>query len=427
MDYAILEASETEPTGAGLCVESMLTLQGGQYINVGVNIRRANKDRPEHFSWDLYERQIDNARRWAVILSDTSLTGCHYLVDGATAILHLSLAWLVSGHVQYAPRHAMTKLQIPATSSPASAYDALVNPGNRMVELIWSGTNESWWRFENLAQEYFHVLEQIHDRVSIRNPSEIEVSLTSREIVGFDIIDLLLETGPIFPRTRKLESGAHDWLALSLKLKTVNILACNLGELIKPIIQDPSTIGCRLRNAIPTVLDYLGVTLSTLKSIISRHCRHTDFALHLTDGMYLNDPWSHFRQCACTETSLSRCTNVVSKLVSSRGSAGSVSRTPRIYEAYPDGALIFGSHGSTLTNIVNWFGHKEDNTLDTRRRKSSNSQATPIERPSSDSGVDVDSMKISSSYPSQQLDLLQIIPRREGPIKRAAKRLWKRH
>ena len=377
-------------------------------------------------SWNLYERQIDTASRWAVVLSDTS-TGCHYLVDGATAILHLSLAWLLSGHVRYAPKSAIDNLEIPAINSPETAYNALVDVSNRKLELVWSGINQSWWCFENLAQEYFHILEQLHDRVSIRNASESEVHIRNHEIIGFDITDLLLETGPVHPRTRKLQSGAEDWLALSLKLKTINILGSNLGDLIKPMPQDRDvTAKCRLRDAFPPEQDYLSVILPTVESITGRHCEHTDFALHLADNMYLSDPWSYFTKCACNQTSLSQCTNLVKRLASSRGSAGIVSDKHRIYEVYPHGALIFGSQGGTLRNIVTGNRHKQEYNLTTQRSKSSNSQATTtVERPPSDSGVDVDSMKISSSYPSQQSDLGQITPRREGAIKRAAKRLFK--
>lgn len=398
----MIEASETTPTGAGVCVESMLTLQGGQYINVGINIHRATKDRPEHLSFDLYERQIDAASRWAVALSDTR-RDCHYLVDGATAILHLSLAWLLSGHVRYAPKGAVDLLRISATNTPESAFYALLHSENRKVKLLESKVNQCWWTFENLAQEYFHIIEQIHNRVSIRDTSAIEVNFANREIIGFDIMDLLLESGPVHPRSRKLQTGSHDWLALSLKLKTVNILASNLGDLVKPMSHSQTTASeCGLRDGFCRGLDYLAVTLSTLKSVIGRHCEHTDFALHLADCMYLRDPWSHFTRCACKQTGLDQCTILAKRLESSKGSAGIVSRSHRIFEVYPDGALIFGSRCGRFKRAIKRDRHEGPPTMVTERGQDSTTKRARAETHSSDSGIDVDSTGISSTSESPQ-------------------------
>jgi len=415
VDFTVMEESESNAIGGGICVDTTLALQAGQYINVGVNIHRWSKDRHEYLSWNLYERQIDSASRWGVVLSDTR-KDCHYLLDGATAILHLSLA----------PKSVIEKLRVPSVSSPETVFQALLDPETRKVELLWSESSQVWWRFGNLAQEYFHIIEQIHDRVSMRSTSDIEIGITRHELVGFDIMDLLLESGPVFPRARKLRSGSEDWLKLTLKLNTINILGSNLGDLIKPISQDPSvTTTCWLGDSFPPGQDYLGVTLPTVKSITGRHREHTDFALHLADRMYLSDPWSYFADCVCKQKTSSQCTSLVKKLASSRGSAGTVSRSHRIYEAYPYGALIFGSHESTLKNIANRIGPKDDNNLSTQQSQSSTSEATRADRPSSDSGVDVESTATSSSYPSQQSDLGQSTPRRDWAIKRAAKKLWK--
>jgi len=421
-----MEESTSKAVGSGICMDSMLALQAGQYVNVGINIHRGTKDRPERLSWDLYERQIDSASRWGVVLSDTR-KDCHYLVDGATAVLHLSLAWLLSGHVRYAPTGLLDKMRIPAASSSETVFRTLLDPENRKVELLWSESSQAWWRFENLAQEYFHIIEQINDRFSIRNTSEIQIGIRKRELIGFDIMDLLLESGPVFPRRRRLRPGAKDWLALTLKLKTINILGSNLGDLIKPMPLDQSaTSTCRLRDTFPHGQDYLGVSLPTVKSIIGRHREHTDFALHLADSTYLSNPWSYFANCVCKQTSLSQCTHLVKKLASARGPAGTVSRTHRIFEAYSHGALIFGSRGSRFKSIVMRDRHKEDYNLSTPRSRSSNSKATRAKRPSSDSGVDVHCTDISSSYPSQQSNLDRTAPRPERTIERAARRFWKR-
>ena len=424
-----IEESESRLTEPGVCMDSKLSLQAGQYLFVGVNIRRGTKDQPEYLSWDLYERQIDTVTRWGVTLCDTH-RGRHYLVDGASAILHLCLAWLLSGHIRYAPKNVIAKLKIPTSSSPDAAYNALIDLENRKAELLWSEKNKSWWRFENLAQEFFHILEQIHDRVGCRNKSEIELSFASGELIGFDAMDLLLEHGLIRPRTRKLQPNAASWLALCGKLNTINILGSNFGELIKPVPQNQTASGgCGLRDAFPPGLDYLAVTLPTLKNITGRHREHTENSLHLVENLYLSNPWSYFAQCLCQQSMLSQCTNLVKRLNSSKSSDGAVSRTHGIYAAYPNGALIFGSHREGFSQRAKRKRQEEECSISAGPSQDSRSQDSPSETHSSDSGVDVASTGISSASdlsPSQRAVSGQASPPHQWSFKGAAKRCRQR-
>lgn len=176
-------------------------------------------------------------------------------MDGATAILHLCRAWLSPKHIPYGAKDKVASIWSPQyRNSLDASYETLMNDDNRKLQLLVatesttkrvkiSGTNaitesteitETSWCFENLAQQMFHILEQVRDRTKSRNPSTIDLHLKNRTLVGFDFLDLLRENGPVQPLSRQLQHGADEWLNMCTKLGTINLLSSNFGELIRP-------------------------------------------------------------------------------------------------------------------------------------------------------------------------------------------------
>ncbi|KAF2764695.1 hypothetical protein EJ03DRAFT_262861, partial [Teratosphaeria nubilosa] len=86
----------TKPPGPGVYLEPATTISLGsftKFVPLSLKIQRGRKDTPEYLQPGKYPQMIDHAMRWKVLLSDTRFRR-HWLIDGASALLHLIRAWL---------------------------------------------------------------------------------------------------------------------------------------------------------------------------------------------------------------------------------------------------------------------------------------------------------------------------------------------
>ena len=121
--YANIGWSDSVEPKKSIFAETAVTITGGKFVNVGTKILLGRKDSPQHTQPVHYEHQVELASYWNVILSDTS-TQRHWILDGATAILHLCHAWLASTRIRYANREKAREIWYPpGQASPDTAYE----------------------------------------------------------------------------------------------------------------------------------------------------------------------------------------------------------------------------------------------------------------------------------------------------------------
>ena len=413
-EYDYIDQSDSTETSAGVCAEAAFTISGGKFLNIGFKICRGSNDQPEYLSSNNFNRDMIAASRWGVIMTDTN--DCrHWLIDGATAILHLCRASLSDKLVPEAPSGKAEELSALTSGQefmdccgPELSRKILMDPQIRALRLSIRKieTNvevteneqgqrmekpkniENWQNFEDLAREMYQFLQQIHDRTSKRDPNTLDLQFRKSVIVGFDIMDLLLENGAIAPRSRKLIAGAENWLDLSLKLGTINILCSNLGELIKPVTQGQSRATlCGRRATMPVGRDYLAASLTVLQTIIKKnHPKHSPNAVQLADGFYWTEPSSYFEPCDGCSARKNKCSLLVSGSSSSLRSK-TLHPTHEVFEKVLNGAIIFGYEPNKLTKDGK------------RTRKSECSHELKSQRKTqpADSGIDVGSSGPSSN------------------------------
>lgn len=80
-DYDNIGFSGSKQTTPGFNAEAAFTLTAGKFVGVNAKFQRGTKDKPERLSTENYLKNVDEATRFKVIISDAD-TKQHWLADG---------------------------------------------------------------------------------------------------------------------------------------------------------------------------------------------------------------------------------------------------------------------------------------------------------------------------------------------------------
>ena len=358
---------------------------------MGVNgkFQRGNKDKPEWLKTENYVKNVDDATRFKVILSDSD-TEQHWLADGCSVILHLTRAWLSGNHTRNAPKGIVIESATTAVG-PDGSYGTLMSDENRKLPLYIDKhtckgkesvpvkgsqsppekpvSESAYFLLEDQAQYYYHWLEQIRDRMVLaRHSPEIDLIRQGNTVVGFEFIDLLREKR-VEPCTMQLGNGARAWRQYAEDWDAINIIGAGFGELLRPnTVQGTSANGCGRDLAAPLGRDYLMAPLCVLREGIDRF-RHTRDCAQLSRGLYWSDTEKCFGSCPCLNSRPRRkCQSHINNLQSgftTRPKQNQSTRLPDVFRDRASGAIIIGSH--SLAKLPPTAGQKRalpvENTL----------------------------------------------------------------
>ena len=292
------------------CALEKFSISGGKVISAGVSFAKGNKDTPLYLSHtSTYLQEIHFARNVYVVIYDT-LDRRDWLVDGASALLHLVRTQLTSS-----PYNTMSLLQIsefrhanPHHGANA-AQKALADTHNRLLAI--SEDTESWeettrevtrggenkkvekkskattWRFQDLVKQTWRILEQIHDHQTklLASPG-IGLRGTDRDkLEGFGFRDIVEGENPLQPRVAILKPSGRGWVDFTRSLGAINLLGRGFGELITPA-EDAKNNLCSAWKHVPKDRDYLTACVSTLEEICTKRGDCDANPLELTQGIY---------------------------------------------------------------------------------------------------------------------------------------------
>jgi hypothetical protein len=373
-DYENIRYSGSEQTNPGISAEAAFTLTAGKFVGVNAKFQRGNKDKPEMLRTENYVKNVEEAARFKVILSDSD-TKQHWLADGCSVILHLTRAWLSGRYARNAPEGIVIESATTA-AGPSRSYATLASGKNRQIPLYIDkytcegkesvpaeGSQDSqptvpapeeptskhaYFLLEDQAQYYYHWLEQILDRMDrVRKAPEIDLIRQGNNVVGFEFVDLLRES-TVMPHTLHLDNGARAWHEYAENWNAINIIGAGFGELLRPTpIQDANAGGCGRDLAAPRGRDYLMAPLCVLKEGIDRF-RHTRDCAQLSHGQYWFDAERCFGNCPCRSSrSHRKCQSHINHLQSTftaKSQQNLSTRLPDVFSDRANGAIIIGTH-----------------------------------------------------------------------------------
>jgi hypothetical protein len=363
---------------------SSLSINGGTFLTVGTTFNIGRKDlTPALKSSEAraYDSQIQDASDMTVLLYSTR-DRRGWLIDGASALVHLSRAWLTSKSAEHKNPEAIRQLhytednggrdstielfrankeikifedtaEIQETSvagesaseqeypSTDSGYVSLSNKSISQFKQLTKRTT-SQWTYKALVIDSWRNLEAMKAKIDHlkRQGPEIRVRLPSRNptLTGWDVSDFLLGRSPLEPRFVELESESKSWNKFVKEISSVPLMAESFYEIISPL--DGSKV-CKSMPTLPIGRDLLAVPLSVLHLTEHRFLRWEENlaldCIRISDYTFMFGSEPSTEPCRCTHGSHCETVSVLGKKAKQGpGSARS------IFERFPHAAVIIG-------------------------------------------------------------------------------------
>jgi hypothetical protein len=296
--------SKRETSDKKFC-RSDAPLHRGDFIRDDRTVAVAKKDKATAFGgkYGFYLDRITRSKfQWVVIYDSDTSRG--WLVDGASALLHLVRASLASDEsdVDLHSRHTFNIQEYDENVENRGqnrAFNILLNPNNRKQEVL----RESAWPFEDRVDDIWSTLELIDaNQQRFNKMGEIHRGY----LEGFEFVDIANRHSKLVRVCMKEVCPQETtWLNLTRKVDATVLFGNDFGDLIKP----ESTDGlCPSWVTVPSGKNYLAVRVSDLTRVLKEKGNQTKKPWRLIDNVCWYNPGKLFVKCSCPdETSEGRC------------------------------------------------------------------------------------------------------------------------
>ncbi|KAF5249308.1 hypothetical protein FANTH_5389 [Fusarium anthophilum] len=270
------------PKASPSIVIDKLYIEGGSPVTAGLMLDINKKAQP---FWLQREMDYPSLLNWVklqpIVFYDVEERRA-WLVDGASALLHLVR---ISLHMDindpesaydwvYDP--SKLKDHWPGVGSRQAALQTLKNWENRALNIYVVCKHvdpngvpvTKYSTFEERVKRILHSIEKLIDRqAQAASQDGIKISQTldpRRDVVGFDIVDIIDPTVHIYPRIQHLNSWGHGWIDLIPTIGITALFGRGFGDLIRA--DEPDLI-CPSWRSVPVGKDYLASSISTMQML----------------------------------------------------------------------------------------------------------------------------------------------------------------
>ncbi|KAF9773417.1 hypothetical protein IL306_008789 [Fusarium sp. DS 682] len=239
------------PRAPASTIIDKLYIEGGSPVTASVMININRKEQP---FWLQREKDYPSLLNWVklqpVVFYDVEERRA-WLVDGASALLHLVRISLhrdindPESPYDWVYDPSKLKDHWPGVGSRQAAVQTLKNWENRALgvyivdkHLDANGTPITRYStFEERVKNILHSIEKLVDRqAQVASQDGIKISQTldpRHDIVGFDIMDMIDPSVPIYPRIQHLNSWGNGWIDLVPTIGITAIFGRRFGDLIR--------------------------------------------------------------------------------------------------------------------------------------------------------------------------------------------------
>lgn len=208
-----------------------------------------------------YEDCLQRAEQIPIIFQDTEGRRA-WQTDGQRAILHLLLHR--EGSKLEKANTGTSRLRFANKSNHGTVRDAMLH--NEKIVISESQNLENadvkHKLFRDAVSEMLKILEDLRDQTSELAVAGIELNkLNSREVYGWEYVDLIQARAIMHPRQAKLRETSGKWAEYARGLEAVVVFGARFGEMIQP---NDMTATCRHLSSSPEGYDYLCMEASTL-------------------------------------------------------------------------------------------------------------------------------------------------------------------
>lgn len=247
------------------------------------------------------------------------VTDCRaWLIDGASALLHLVRASIHQDRQRPAYKSGW---KFDGSLEGDSSYQG---GSNAAIEALTSASNlnrplylddirpagqgqmeEVHYNFRDRVKEILHHLQVLVDQqahVASQDGYWIPQSpkIGAKTVVGYDFWDIANPPGPIWSRAYYPKTGGHGWIDYIRSIRATTLFGRHFGDLLQATT--PGDL-CPEWRIVPKGVEYLGVSVASLKIF---HHSINKAALapgELTSGIIWSSRLELFSHCECTSAS----------------------------------------------------------------------------------------------------------------------------
>lgn len=343
------------------CILENFSITGGKFINAGVNFSIGNKDKPIHVSSHKgYAKKIKwISKKFVVLWDEEAKRG--WLVNGATALLHLVRTSLDYCRTDTLERWFLFKPE--QMENTGSAIDVLMSPKNKMLELYQdedelngqktrNGSEENFFRLKDQIEQIFNYLEKMIDsQVDAAGQGGVKLKGRVRKhIEGWDFTDLATEDPPFYPKVSTLQAMGSGWVDIAVAIDAITLFGRGFGDILQPV----EPYQCAQWVELPRQKYYLAACASDLKYIMDKFGDPGTNTI-IREKVMWNDPNNICSPCTCMEHGPNKHSDPVQVLRPWKLPHTLPNEAKRPFELNKRGALIFG-HSVHLVRVWKEIG-----------------------------------------------------------------------
>ncbi|KAK8021758.1 purine and uridine phosphorylase [Apiospora arundinis] len=334
--YKVKKSGLGKPA-SGLTLDR-INISGGKFLTVGIPIAMGKKDRPVRAAKASdYHKQLDWAENQYVVLYDCD-DRCGWLIDGLSALLHLTRARLAHRRdqkrtVQFKDGQ-ITEAKPPLGNTGKRAARSLLTNQNNMAlkiyekrrkvveEIVCKGkeneeeitkkTTRTWEEFPDIVGDIFQTLGLLFDiQTDTKTLDGINFKIRTsprRNLQGWDFYDVATDADPLWLKEASLDEMGWGWVDLVRGINAVVLFGNNFGDIILPGRSSTSaaaasegsteTTLCEPWRKLPKNRDLLATTTAVIDDIMKNIRQDTAKPLlQLHDGIYWHSPDQAFEEC----------------------------------------------------------------------------------------------------------------------------------
>jgi hypothetical protein len=342
---------DVEPSRCALAEPALASISNfslsiSKIVGGSVSLTRGKKDTAAGLKSGDYDDQVSAASEWNTLMYD-AFSKRAWLIDGATALLHISRTWLSirarrnakakcrgGGQEEnrgFQPDDFSTFRCHGSFDGKESSMDTLCDYNNRLlrvsaepkVEIVGQSgrtvsTKEPTWTvrlWENVVEDKYAALEAIHDLlIKCRlNPStDIKRPFGDNTFEAYDFRDLVTGNSSLQPRVIKMLPTAGMWPKWALQSGMIPLVGRDFGEIIKPSSNPDAAPRCTSTLLCPAGRDYLATPVALLAEMNGSATKRKRGCLGLGKSFFWNNPVASVQECGCSD---GNCSLKIAKIV----------------------------------------------------------------------------------------------------------------
>ncbi|KAK5682553.1 hypothetical protein LTS10_005681 [Elasticomyces elasticus] len=341
---------------SNLTLERM-TITGGKTLTAGLSIARGNHHRGMFLGEETnLRRMVYNARSMYTVLYD-NFHKRGYLIDGASALLHLTYTQLKTPAREPITKYEVGDRLLYAGQDPyeGSAADILCDEYNLGIFLnkyVSQTTGKEtlaenghfieqppereirYYTVQDLVQDNYLVLSKLWELHANQRPGH-DLRMTDRDrLEGWSLRSVVKGDAMLNPVIAHLQGSGEGWVDMIRSIKALVLMGTNIGE---PITAVKAT--CPRWQKVPCGKDYLACRVQLLKEIAHDNNGDHTFPQRLLPNMRWHKESHMFEPCRGTPKHGGQCCERIQALYTSYASH---CKSPTNAELQVSGAVVFG-------------------------------------------------------------------------------------